>query len=58
MTSMAGMTNGVFNFEADATPRLSTLTKESELTSTMRSRGNALLENVTLDAEGKIDFAD
>ena len=38
--------------------RLSTLIRIQNQISTMQSRRDALLENVTLDAEGKIDFAD
>ena len=38
--------------------KLSTLIKSLSRISTMQSRRNALLENVTLDEDGKIDFAD
>ena len=39
-------------------PRSSTSTRTPSPTSTTPSAANALLENVTLDANGKIDFAD
>ncbi len=58
MMSTAGMTTAYSTSRVDATLRLSTLTKILSQISTMRSERNALLENVTVDANGKIDFAD
>ena len=50
--------NGVFNFEGGCYAKVINLDKESEPDIYNAIKKNALLENVTLDAEGKIDFAD
>ena len=50
--------NGVFNFEGGCYAKVIGLDKESEPDIYNAIKRNALLENVTLDAEGKIDFAD
>ena len=50
--------NGVFNFEGGCYAKVINLDKESEPDIYNAIKQNALLENVTLDAEGKIDFAD
>ena len=50
--------NGVFNFEGGCYAKVINLDKDSEPDIYNAIRRNALLENVTLDAEGKIDFAD
>ena len=50
--------NGVFNFEGGCYAKVINLDKESEPDIYKAIKRNALLENVTLDAEGKIDFAD
>jgi phosphoenolpyruvate carboxykinase (ATP) len=50
--------NGVFNYEGGCYAKVINLDKESEPDIYNAIRRNALLENVTLDAEGKIDFAD
>ena len=50
--------NGVFNSRVDAVQRLSTLIRILSRISTMQSRENALLENVSVDENGKIDFTD
>ena len=50
--------NGVFNFEGGCYAKVITLDKESEPDIYNAIRRGALLENVTVDAEGKIDFAD
>ena len=50
--------NGVFNFEGGCYAKVINLDKESEPDIYNAIRRDALLENVTLDAEGKIDFAD
>ena len=50
--------NGVFNFEGGCYAKGINLDKESEPDIYNAIRRDALLENVTLDAEGKIDFAD
>ena len=50
--------NGVFNFEGGCYAKVINLDKESEPDIYNAIRRYALLENVTLDAEGKIDFAD
>ena len=50
--------NGVFNFEGGCYAKVNNLDKESEPDIYNAIRRDALLENVTLDAEGKIDFAD
>ena len=50
--------NGVFNFEGGCYAKVINLDKESEPDIYNAIRRDALLENVTLDAEGKIDFND
>ncbi len=50
--------NGVFNFEGGCYAKVINLDKESEPDIYNAIRRNALLENVTVDEEGKIDFAD
>ena len=50
--------NGVFNFEGGCYAKVIDLDKDSEPDIYNAIRRDALLENVTLDAEGKIDFAD
>ena len=50
--------NGVFNFEGGCYAKVINLDKESEPDIYNAIKRNALLENVTLDAEGKIDFND
>ena len=50
--------NGVFNFEGGCSAKVINLDKESEPDIYAAIRRNALLENVTVDAEGKLDFAD
>ncbi len=50
--------NGVFNFEGGCYAKVINLDKESEPDIYAAIRRDALLENVTVDAEGKIDFAD
>ena len=47
-----------FNFEGGCYAKVINLDKESEPDIYNAIKENALLENVTLDAEGKIDFAD
>ncbi|MBR2310242.1 MAG: phosphoenolpyruvate carboxykinase (ATP), partial [Oscillospiraceae bacterium] len=49
---------GVFNFEGGCYAKVIGLDKESEPDIYNAIRRNALLENVTVDAEGKIDFDD
>ncbi|MBQ9048449.1 MAG: phosphoenolpyruvate carboxykinase (ATP) [Solobacterium sp.] len=49
---------GVFNFEGGCYAKVINLDKESEPDIYNTIRRDALLENVTVDAEGKIDFAD
>ncbi|MDE6655132.1 MAG: phosphoenolpyruvate carboxykinase (ATP) [Muribaculaceae bacterium] len=49
---------GVFNFEGGCYAKVINLDKESEPDIYNAIRRNALLENVTVDVEGKIDFAD
>ena len=49
---------GVFNYEGGCYAKVINLDKESEPDIYNAIRRDALLENVTLDAEGKIDFAD
>ena len=49
---------GVFNFEGGCYAKVINLDKDSEPDIYNAIKRNALLENVTLDAEGKIDFAD
>ena len=50
--------NGVFNFEGGCYAKVINLDKESEPDIYNAIRRDALLENVTVDAEGKLDFAD
>ena len=50
--------NGVFNFEGGCYAKVINLDKDSEPDIYNAIRRNALLENVTVDGEGKIDFAD
>ncbi|MDO5410901.1 MAG: phosphoenolpyruvate carboxykinase (ATP) [Lachnospiraceae bacterium] len=50
--------NGVFNFEGGCYAKVINLDKDSEPDIYNAIKRNALLENVTLDAEGKIDFDD
>ena len=50
--------NGVFNFEGGCYAKVINLDKDSEPDIYNAIRRDALLENVTVDAEGKIDFAD
>ena len=49
---------GVFNFEGGCYAKVINLDKESEPDIYNAIHRDALLENVTIDAEGKIDFAD
>ncbi len=49
--------NGVFNFEGGCYAKVIDLDKESEPDIYNAIKRNALLENVTLDENGKIDFA-
>jgi len=49
---------GVFNFEGGCYAKTIDLSKENEPDIYNAIRRNALLENVTLDANGKIDFTD
>ncbi len=50
--------NGVFNFEGGCYAKVINLDKESEPDIYNAIKRNALLENVTLDENGKCDFAD
>ena len=50
--------NGVFNFEGGCYAKVIGLDKESEPDIYNAIKRNALLENVTVDANGKIDFDD
>ena len=50
--------NGVFNFEGGCYAKVINLDKDSEPDIFNAIKRNALLENVTVDAEGKIDFND
>ena len=50
--------NGVFNFEGGCYAKVIGLDKESEPDIYNAIKRNALLENVTVDAAGKIDFTD
>jgi len=50
--------NGVFNFEGGCYAKVINLDKESEPDIYNAIKRNALLENVTVDANGKIDFND
>ena len=49
---------GVFNYEGGCYAKVINLDKESEPDIYAAIKRNALLENVTVDANGKIDFAD
>ena len=49
---------GVFNYEGGCYAKVINLDKESEPDIYNAIKRNALLENVTVDANGKIDFAD
>ena len=49
---------GVFNYEGGCYAKVINLDKESEPDIYNAIKRNALLENVTVDAEGKIDFKD
>ena len=50
--------NGVFNFEGGCYAKVINLSKEAEPDIYNAIKRDALLENVTVDANGKIDFAD
>ena len=50
--------NGIFNFEGGCYAKVIKLDKESEPDIYNAIKRDALLENVTVDAEGKIDFND
>ena len=50
--------NGVFNYEGGCYAKVINLDKESEPDIYNAIRRDALLENVTVDTNGKIDFAD
>ena len=50
--------NGVFNFEGGCYAKVINLDKDSEPDIYNAIRRDALLENVTVDGNGKIDFAD
>ena len=50
--------DGIFNFEGGCYAKVINLSKESEPDIYNAIRRDALLENVTLDKNGKIDFAD
>ena len=50
--------NGVFNFEGGCYAKVINLDKDSEPDIYNAIKRDALLENVTLDKDGKIDFAD
>ncbi|MDE5659019.1 MAG: phosphoenolpyruvate carboxykinase (ATP) [Muribaculaceae bacterium] len=50
--------NGVFNFEGGCYAKVINLDKDSEPDIYKAIRRDALLENVTVDKDGKIDFAD
>ena len=50
--------NGVFNFEGGCYAKVINLDKESEPDIYNAIRRDALLENVTVDKDGKIDFTD
>ena len=50
--------NGIFNFEGGCYAKVINLDKDSEPDIYNAIKRNALLENVTVDKNGKIDFAD
>ncbi len=50
--------DGIFNFEGGCYAKVINLSKENEPDIYGAIKKNALLENVTVDAEGKIDFSD
>lgn len=50
--------NGIFNFEGGCYAKVINLDKDSEPDIYNAIRRDALLENVTVDKDGKIDFAD
>ena len=50
--------NGVFNFEGGCYAKVINLDKDAEPDIYNAIKRNALLENVTVDKDGKIDFAD
>ena len=50
--------NGIFNYEGGCYAKVINLSKESEPDIYNAIRRDALLENVTVDANGKIDFSD
>ena len=50
--------HGIFNFEGGCYAKVINLDKESEPDIYKAIKRNALMENVTLDENGKIDFAD
>ena len=50
--------NGVFNFEGGCYAKVINLSKEAEPDIYNAIKRNALLENVTVDKNGKIDFSD
>ncbi len=50
--------NGIFNFEGGCYAKVINLDKESEPDIYRAIKRNALLENVTVDENGKIDFTD
>ncbi len=58
MTSTAGTTTEYFNFEGGCYAKVINLDKDSEPDIYNAIKRNALLENVTLDKDGVIDFTD